>query len=292
MKHYTILIIDDDATSIETIVDILSGEKYRTLFSSNGLQGVKIAQKEIPDLIITDWEMDKTDGIVTIKMLKEAEQTNQIPIIMATGKRLMPEDLKIALEAGAVDYIRKPFDATELLARVRSMLMLFESMKKNIELEKKLHDEKVRFLKNEVDIKNKELSEKIMQVHSFYESGNMAIDNLDKMFELSDNDEVKEMIRRTINIFKDTNRENIWNEFEIVFEQINHNFFRNLISQFPDITYTERKLCAFLKLDLNTKEIATISNKSIDAIRKTRYRLRKKFRLNNDDDLSHFIQSL
>jgi len=83
----------------------------------------------MPDLIITDWEMPIMNGIEFIKLLKSNEKTHDIPVIMCTGVMTTPENLKTALDAGAVDYIRKPVEKLELMARVNSMLKLSDSIK-------------------------------------------------------------------------------------------------------------------------------------------------------------------
>ncbi len=82
-----------------------------------------LAQSELPDLILLDWEMPQMKGIDVLRLLKAKEPTAAIPVIMATAVTAS-ENLCEALEAGAVDYVRKPFDKTELLARTRSTIKL------------------------------------------------------------------------------------------------------------------------------------------------------------------------
>jgi len=127
----TILVIDDQPDNLKIIVDYLkeSDVVYTILKAPNGKIACEIAEKKIPDLIITDWEMPEMDGIETIKCLKSKDKTKDIPIIMASGVMTQPKNLKTALEAGAVDYIKKPVDKTELIARVHSMLKLADSYK-------------------------------------------------------------------------------------------------------------------------------------------------------------------
>ena len=127
MKTYKILIVDDMIENISVISSALEsaeGDIYNLYQSANAETAFIIAEKRQPDLIITDWDMPGTNGIALIKNLKGNKNTKAIPVIMATGIMLSPTDLKEALEAGAVDYIRKPVDKIELLARVRSVLEL------------------------------------------------------------------------------------------------------------------------------------------------------------------------
>jgi signal transduction histidine kinase len=95
----------------------------------DGTTALTISQREIPDLIILDWEMPGLNGIETTQKLKENRETKDIPVIICTGKMTSSKHLEIALNAGAVDYIRKPIDKVELLSRIRSMLLLSESYK-------------------------------------------------------------------------------------------------------------------------------------------------------------------
>ena len=131
MKNYLILVIDDSADNLRIITNFLkeSGLSLTILNAPNGKIGCMLAEKKLPDLIITDWEMPEMDGIETIKYIKGQKSTKEIPIIMATGVMTSTADLKIAMEAGAVDYIRKPIDKTELTARIHSMLKLADSYK-------------------------------------------------------------------------------------------------------------------------------------------------------------------
>lgn len=130
-KYYTILVADDQPSNLETILNFFeeSNEPYSVLQAIHGEMACMIARKKQPDLIIMDWEMPVMNGIDAIKKLKNDKQTRDIPVIMASGVMVSSEHLKTALDAGAVDYIRKPIDKVELIARVRSMLELSDSYK-------------------------------------------------------------------------------------------------------------------------------------------------------------------
>jgi two-component system sensor histidine kinase/response regulator len=129
MKTYTILIADDYPENMQVIVEALAkiDIPHKIIRAINGKVLCKLAEKRIPDLIITDWEMPKMDGIEAIKHLKNNPLTRDIPVIMSTGIMTSSENLKLALDSGAVDYIRKPIDEIELQSRVNSMLKLSDS---------------------------------------------------------------------------------------------------------------------------------------------------------------------
>ena len=130
-KRPVILIVDDEPDNLEAIENLLleSDTPYRVRKSPNGRIALKKIADGVPDLVITDWDMPKMDGIEFIRQLRSKESTKDIPVIMCTGVMTTSENLKTALEAGALDYIRKPVDRIELLARTRSMLQLGSSFR-------------------------------------------------------------------------------------------------------------------------------------------------------------------
>ncbi|MCP4580878.1 MAG: response regulator [candidate division Zixibacteria bacterium] len=155
MNERKILIIDDQPINIEQIIKFLEGtsQPYRLYQALDGLRGCEIAKIVIPDLIICDWEMPIMSGIEATRYLTNNEITKNIPVIMASGVMTSSKNLQTALEAGAVDFIRKPIDKVELIARVRSILLLADSYKeiwrqkdelskKNVKLQRALEDVK------------------------------------------------------------------------------------------------------------------------------------------------------
>ncbi len=125
-----VLVIDDEQTYLDLITETLKEKNYKILQALNGKMGCMVAQKFIPDIIITDWEMPELNGIETIKALKKNPAIQDIPVIMCTGIMTSSQNLDAALNAGAVDFIRKPIEALELIARINSALNLSESIKK------------------------------------------------------------------------------------------------------------------------------------------------------------------
>lgn len=131
-KKYKILVVDDQRDNLMRIVEMIE-EKFSDCEIFHALDGntaLKISIKEQPDLIILDWEMPGLNGIETTRKLKDDPSTQEIPVIICTGKMTSSSHLETALAAGAVDYIRKPLDKIELLARLQSMLLLSDSYKR------------------------------------------------------------------------------------------------------------------------------------------------------------------
>src|SRR5664280_3173316 len=140
----SILIIDDSDNVRDLIIRTLSGvalfDRYRE--ARDGIEGIKSLITEKADLIICDLEMPRMDGFKFMSMVHSRQDLRDIPIIMLTGRE--DRDLKIkGLEQGACDYVTKPFDAGELVARVKVQLKikaLQDELKRSNELLRELSD--------------------------------------------------------------------------------------------------------------------------------------------------------
>jgi len=114
----TILIADDDHTLTAMLRQTLADEGYRVLTVADGKEALAQAQAHRPDLVVLDWMMPGLSGLEVARRLRAAEG---IPILMLTARDAI-EDRVAALDSGADDYLVKPFDLAELLARVRALL--------------------------------------------------------------------------------------------------------------------------------------------------------------------------
>jgi PAS domain S-box-containing protein len=125
-----VLVIDDIPINLSLISKILSFEEldYEIITGKDGVEACELALQEMPDIILMDWELPKMSGLDAVKYLKNNTHTCDIPIIMVTAYT-MPEHVQQAFEAGASDYIKKPVNAVELRARVKSTLQLTRSVK-------------------------------------------------------------------------------------------------------------------------------------------------------------------
>ncbi len=125
----SILMVDDVPKNIQLLASILSQEGYSIFASTNGKQALESVESSPPDLILLDVNMPEMDGYETCRRLKASPQFKDIPIIFLTAKT-ETEDIVKGFELGAVDYVIKPFNAAELLSRVRTHL----EMKHNREI--------------------------------------------------------------------------------------------------------------------------------------------------------------
>ena len=131
-----ILVIDDLSENVFMLQDRLEHEGYKVLTAYNGKSGIEKAQNELPDLILLDVMMPDINGFEVCKTLVNDSRTSDIPIILVTAKT-DAEDIKEGLESGAYDYIKKPINKIELLARVKSELKLSNANKLLVEVEKR-----------------------------------------------------------------------------------------------------------------------------------------------------------
>lgn len=131
-----ILVIDDLPENVFMLQDRLENEGYEVVTAYDGKTGIAKAASDMPDLILLDVMMPELTGIEVCKILKQDPVTADIPIIIITAKS-GADDAKIGLEAGAFDYIKKPFEKLEMLARVNSALKLADAHKQMVETEKR-----------------------------------------------------------------------------------------------------------------------------------------------------------
>ncbi len=118
-----ILIVDDISKNIQVLGNVLREEGYQLSFATGGPQAVEMASAERFDLILLDVMMPGMDGFEVCRRLKELPTAMDVPIIFLTAKAETESVVK-GFEVGAVDYVAKPFNARELLARVRTHLAL------------------------------------------------------------------------------------------------------------------------------------------------------------------------
>jgi two-component system alkaline phosphatase synthesis response regulator PhoP len=120
-----ILIVEDDKPIADLLAYRLGKEGYSASVALTGSAGLKKARDESPDIVLLDWNLPDVSGLDVCRQITE---TQKIPIIMVTAKNMV-EDKVLGLEAGADDYITKPFDVREVVARVRATFRRMEGRK-------------------------------------------------------------------------------------------------------------------------------------------------------------------
>jgi DNA-binding NtrC family response regulator len=136
-----ILLVDDNSTNLQVLYQTLEGHGYRLLAARSGKDAISIAQRAVPDLILLDVMMPEMDGFETCARLKAHSATRDCAIIFLSALTEPAQKVR-GLELGAVDFVNKPFQAEEVLARVRTHLTIRDLQKqlrgRNQELEHEL----------------------------------------------------------------------------------------------------------------------------------------------------------
>jgi YesN/AraC family two-component response regulator len=164
---YQVLVVDDESFHIKQIQNILPKEEFRLLRAINGAHGCIIAEERQPDLIVMDWQMPEMNGIEALHVLKKNTATQDIPVIIATGVMTDSEYLAVALGAGAVDFLEKPFNPIELTARIHAALQLSNALKK---IKKK--NQLLEAQQNEIRVTNDDLLDQVQLLEYAYEEKN------------------------------------------------------------------------------------------------------------------------
>lgn len=183
-KKNTILVVDDQPQNIRLIGTLLR-EHYNLLIADNGPKAIETALGKMPDLILLDIMMPEMSGFEVCEALKNDKRTREIPIIFLTAKT-ETEDLLKAFEIGGVDYVTKPFNALEVMARIKTHLELKNSkdtikqqyselIKKNEQLTKAYSD-----LEHQAQNLNK-LYLQLIQNETFLRKSNEELQKLNEM---------------------------------------------------------------------------------------------------------------
>jgi len=166
----------------------------------------------------------------------------------------------------------------------RSKTSRIELRRQNLKLE---HEK----LQQELEYRNRELATNVMYLlrkNEFITSTAEKLTKAKMHFKKENQKIVQDVIRDLLlNSSKD-----IWKEFEVRFQEVHSDFYDNLNKRFPDLTPNEKKVCAFLRLNMSTKDISAITYQSVRSINMARFRLRKKIGLDTDENLVAFLAQI
>ena len=121
LKDLKILVVDDNNINVKLLGRTLTNNNFNVVSAWSGKEAIEVTNSEKPDLILLDVLMPEMDGYETCKILKENDETKHIPIIFLSAKNETVDKAK-GLALGAVDYLTKPFDPVEIVARINSQL--------------------------------------------------------------------------------------------------------------------------------------------------------------------------
>lgn len=162
VQRETILVVDDTQMNLTLLTKMLSNQMYKIRVAPSGMLALKSVQSNPPDLILLDISMPEMDGFSVCENLKANEITRDIPVIFLTASDEVLDKVK-AFNLGGVDYITKPFNVVEVLARIENQLRLrqlqLELMEKNLRLEQEIQQRQK--VENALKIANLELQKQV-----------------------------------------------------------------------------------------------------------------------------------
>ncbi len=126
-KKFKILVADDRPDNITLLTRYLEYEGYEHVEARDGLETLDKVRDELPDLVLLDVNMPHKDGFTVLEEIRNDPAVQHIPVIILTAARLDPSDVQSGLNLGADDYVTKPFDRHELMARIRTKLRVKEA---------------------------------------------------------------------------------------------------------------------------------------------------------------------
>lgn len=179
-----ILLIIDDNADIRSFIKKGLGEKYYVYEADNGEKGLELANKFMPNIVITDLVMPVMDGIEFCNKLKSSQETSHIPVVMLTAKISQEKEIE-GLKTGADAYIRKPFDLELLELKISNILKHRQELRKRFNREITLQPNEVTvtssdetFLQNAIEIVEKHMMDSEFSVEMLVKEMNMSRSNL------------------------------------------------------------------------------------------------------------------
>ncbi len=173
------------------------------------------------------------------------------------------------------------------------LLIKYRNKISNLRLESELVEVKQKDLKTSLELKSKVLVAKAMTEIHRTEIIEGILEDLKHIKRKAVKKETQQAIDYIVKRLEKNTSTNLWNEFEVSFEQVHESFYKNINNQHPDLTAKDRRLCALLVLDLTSKEISQITGQSFKSVENARTRLRKKLNLTNTKmDLITYLHQL
>jgi tetratricopeptide (TPR) repeat protein len=176
---------------------------------------------------------------------------------------------------------------------IRSRKKYRESEQERLHIEEvaQQSEQEAEVLKADLERKDKELT--TLAIYSIQKNEKIS-ELVEKLQSKNPEDLVSQAgeLRKIIKALEKTTDQGIWEEFELRFQQVHSGFYERLLEAYPSLSLNERRVCAFLRLDMTTKEIASITGQTVRAVELTRIRLRKKMNLTNSDQSLYEVLSV
>ncbi len=215
-----------------------------------------------------------------------------LALILLVGYIIIQQQkLKIRQNKELLDKKQKVYEAQQALTQAE----LYNTQLKEKALQTELENKRLKELQlnNELEIKDKEMTTRALHIIQKNKMLKELKENIDEIKKNSNGSVKKKEINKLAKLIDYSfSFDKDWEDFQRSFEQVHSRFFEELKTRYPDLTPSELRLCALLRLNLNSKDIATILGISQDSLRIARYRLRKRFDLPKGSNLVNHIMHL
>ncbi|MCP4159391.1 MAG: response regulator [Deltaproteobacteria bacterium] len=283
-KKDIVFIIDDNPENIKVLGSLLDEKGYEPVVFLNAKIALESIRTKKPEIILLDIMMPEMDGYEMCQILKDDASFKDIPVIFLTGKT-DTEDLVKGFDLGAADYVKKPFEFAELLARIKTHIDFKKAREEIKTLNQRLEDKvnertaeleemnaalKVLLKKNEKDMI--EIEEKII---SNYESL------------------ILPFIRKLKETLPEKKQESLVDIIEFNLKKVTSTFLKKLNAPMKHLTPAEIQIASMIKQGLTNKEIANVLDNSVRTVTNHRESIRQKLNLKNTKiNLRSFLSSL
>lgn len=285
-----ILIVDDNVHNLQVLGNILLSEGYNIAVAQKGKDVLSFVEKKIPNLILMDIVMPEISGIEVCQILKKNPKTRDIPIIFISIHKDTVEKIR-AFRAGGVDYITKPFQKQEVLARV------------GVHLELQRAREELKKINQELEIRIKKRTEELLKANKKLEEMNVALKVLLEKKQEHKDDFGKQIVfnvKQVIEPFLDKLRQTRLTReqveiLKVIEQKLNElvSPYQRTLSQRYGLTPTELQIVELIRSGKPTKEIAEILSLSKRTVDTHRHNIRKKLGiLNKNINLTTYLSSL
>lgn len=265
------------ASALDELSQVMAGKgDYKNAYYYH------VAYKSLNDSLFNKENQKK---ITRAEMQYKFDKESQSAKIAQNHRELVYSIIAIVLILGIIIAI--------IMYRLQeSKAKIQELAKESAELSNKDLSLRQDSLKRELEFKNKELTTNIMYLlkkNEFIVEISNRLAALKKEMKRSD----QEIIQKIILDIKNAQDDDIWKEFEVRFSQVYNDFYDRLNSKYPDLTLNEKRICAFLRLNMTTKEICALTRQSYNSLNVARARLRKKLNIQNEDiNLVTFLENI
>ncbi|PIF30323.1 Tfp pilus assembly protein PilF [Flavobacterium sp. 9] len=265
------------ASIIEELSLVMAGKgDYRNAYDYH------VAYKSLSDSLFNKENQQK---ITQAEMQYKFDKENQAAKIAQDQKELVYTIIAVGLILVIIIVVIM-YRLQQTKAKIQQLA------KESAQLSNKELSSREDILKRELEFKNKELTTNIMYLlkkNEFNTEISNRLMELKKQMKKSDQD----VIQKIILDIKNAQDDDIWKEFEVRFSQVYNDFYERLNIKYPDLTLNEKRICAFLRLNMTTKEICALTRQSYNSLNVARARLRKKLNIQNEEiNLVTFLENI